>query len=243
MDRAEATGLGIAVAGHAALLAGLSLGLTTLPSGLPAAFDVSFVEEIGLLSAAPRPAQTPPQQGQAPELGPAEDAARENQAEAPPTPPVAGALAAPARTAQSERPRRPLIGQELLEGIGADPSPSRSRDRPAAVMSRQAMADIGSAIIRQVQPCADQQVDPGPGANRIVTTINLRLNRDGSLAQRPRVVRQSGIDELNRRYADRVADLAIAAFVGCAPMRGLPPELYEVPRGWSNFTLNYRLPD
>ena len=109
-------------------------------------------------------------------------------------------------------------------------------------MSAEAAADIGSAITRQVQPCADRQVDPGPGANRIVTTLNLKLNRDGSLAARPRMTNQRGLDDENSRYAQRVADIAIAAFVGCSPLRGLPAELYDVPRGWSNFTMNYRLP-
>ena len=42
--------------------------------------------------------------------------------------------------------------------------------------------------------------------------------------------------------AQRAADIAIAAFSECSPLRGLPQDLYDVPRGWSNFTLNYRLP-
>ena len=112
----------------------------------------------------------------------------------------------------------------------------------AARMSASAAADIASAIARQVQPCADRQVDPGPGASRIVTAVNLRLNRNGSLSGRPRVTGQTGIDDENRRYADRVADLAIRSFVECAPLRGLPAELYDVPNGWRNFTMRYRLP-
>jgi hypothetical protein len=110
-------------------------------------------------------------------------------------------------------------------------------------MSGQARADIGSAILRQVQPCANQQVKPGPGAERIRVTINLRLNRDGSLAARPRVTDVSGVDDDNRRYADRVEDLAVATFTGCSPLRGLPAELYDVRGGWSNFSLRYKLPD
>ena len=150
--------------------------------------------------------------------------------------------AQPRSTGTGEQARRPRIGDEILRGIGRDPSTSRSQNPPAAVMSQQAAADIASAIARQVQPCADRQVHPGPGAERIVTTLNLRLNRNGSLAAAPRMVRQRGVDEENRRYAQRVADLAIRSFVECAPLRGLPDDLYDVPRGWSNFTMNYRLP-
>jgi hypothetical protein len=35
---------------------------------------------------------------------------------------------------------------------------------------------------------------------------------------------------------------AIATFTGCAPLRGLPPELYDVPRGWKVFILTYHMP-
>ena len=84
---------------------------------------------------------------------------------------------------------------------------------------------------------------PGPGAERIRVAIRLLINRDGSLAARPTVVGQpTGVDDENRRYVDRVGDLAIAAFVGCAPLTGLPAELYDVPGGWRNFTLRYKLP-
>ncbi|MGZ8281433.1 MAG: cell envelope biogenesis protein TolA [Allosphingosinicella sp.] len=149
---------------------------------------------------------------------------------------------APSESGTGQRTRRSLIGDDILKGIGRDPTPSRSQSPPAAAMSARAAADIGAVISRQIQPCADRQIYPGPGAERIVTQINLRLNRDGSLAARPRMTGQSGIDMENQRYAERVRDIAIAAFVGCAPMRGLPTELYDVPRGWRNFTMNYRLP-
>jgi hypothetical protein len=247
MERAEATGFGVAVVGHAALLAALTLGLTQMtgPPSLTAPMEVSYVEDVGLVASAPEPSQEPQAQGTAPEVGPVEDAP-EAAPEPIPQPTVAPRQAAQPRQVQparkpAERTRRPGLGDLDPTSFGRDPN-ARSNRPPAAAMSAQAAADIGSAITRQVQPCADRQVDPGPGANRIVTTLNLRLNRDGSLAARPRVVRQSGLNDDNRRYADRVADLAVASFVGCSPLRGLPAELYDVPRGWSNFTMNYRLP-
>lgn len=259
MDRAEVTGVGVAVVGHGALLAALTYGLAMAgrPIALPPAMEVSYIDEVGLVSAAPAPATEPAAAATAPEIGPAEDAAPAS-APAPPEPRAAPQEAAPAparppaRRAET-RPTRPGTsgaGERTLRAglgdldprsFGRDPA-ARSSRPPAAVMSAQSAADIGSAIARQVQPCADRQVDPGNGSNRIVTTLNLRLNRDGSLAARPRVTNQRGLDDENRRYAQRVADIAIAAFVGCSPLRGLPGELYDVPRGWSNFTMNYRLP-
>jgi hypothetical protein len=93
-----------------------------------------------------------------------------------------------------------------------------------------------------VQPCANRQVTPGPGAERIRVTINLKLNRDGTLKSRPTITGHAGVDDDNRRYVDRVDDLAIATFVGCSPLRGLPDDLYDVQNGWSNFSLRYKLP-
>lgn len=263
MDRAEATGLGASVAGHALLLAALTFGIfaaTRIPPPSDA-IEVSFVDEVALRSASPEPAAEPPAPATAPDVGALEEAPpAPSPAPAPPQPAPRRAAPAPERaspTPQTDprdrrrpenarnRPghesRAPRLGDLNLDNLGRDPAQNRSRNPPAQ-MTGQAAANIAQAIQRQIQPCADRQVIPGPGAERIVTPVNLRLNRDGSLAGRPRVGAQRGIDDENRRYADRVADLAIAAFTGCAPLRGLPQELYDVPRGWNNFTMNYRLP-
>ena len=127
-------------------------------------------------------------------------------------------------------------------GLGATPSKSKTATPQGAVMSQQAMMDIGSKIKQQVQPCANRQVNPGPGAERIRVTIRLRINRDGTLASRPSIEGHDGVDADNNRYQRQVDDRAIATFMGCQPLRGLPPELYDVPNGWSNFLLRYKLP-
>jgi len=140
------------------------------------------------------------------------------------------------------RPRGGRLGSDFLKGLSAEPSRSTNPNPPAQRVGAQAAANIGAAILRQVQPCANRQPKPGPGAERIRVAIRLRINRDGSLAARPVIAGRTGVDDDNERYVDRVDDLAIATFVGCAPLRGLPPELYDVPGGWSNFTLRYKLP-
>ncbi|OMJ32122.1 cell envelope biogenesis protein TolA [Sphingomonas sp. Sph1(2015)] len=157
-----------------------------------------------------------------------------------PTTPARGS--GKSETAKTTRPRGSHLGADFLKGLSADPSPSKSQAAPAARIGAQQLANIASAILRQVQPCANRQVTPGPGAERIRVAINLHLNKDGSLAAAPRVVGHSGVDGENERYVDRVDDLAIATFKGCSPLRGLPAELYDVPGGWSNFTLRYKLP-
>ena len=145
-------------------------------------------------------------------------------------------------SAKTSRPRGSRLGDDFLKGLSDRPSKSKTVAAPAAKVGAQALANIASAILRQVQPCANRQVTPGPGAERIRVTINLKLNRDGSLAAKPRVIGHEGVDAGNRQYVDRVDDLAIATFVGCSPLRGLPDDLYDVQNGWSNFSLRYKLP-
>ena len=163
-------------------------------------------------------------------------------APAKPTPAPAKPTHTPrARTAVATRGS--LLGHDFLKGIGSDPTPSKSQQAPAAVMSAQALAGIEAAIQRQIQPCANRQVNPGPGANEIKVTLSLRLNRDGSLARTPSVVSTTGITSENGRYEDRVKDLAVAAYVGCSPLRDLPQDLYQTPKGgWSYIHVNYHLP-
>jgi outer membrane biosynthesis protein TonB len=222
----------VAVAGHAALLAILSVGFATATRDpvVTTPMEVSFVEEVATVSAAPDPATEAPAQSVAPEFGPPEEAAPVIEpAPAPPAPlppapqplpmppkavetpapqpkpqPVpkpappkpappkpAPAKAAPAKAAPAKpAPQKPAaakpaaparaqpkaaaagagegkqtrgsrLGSDFLKGVGSDPTPSEAQ-QPVAAMSGQARADIGSAILRQVQPCANQQVKPGP---------------------------------------------------------------------------------
>ena len=133
------------------------------------------------------------------------------------------------------------LGKNFLAGL-SDPAEGKAATA-APAMSANALAGIQAAIKRQIQPCANRQVNPGPGASRILVKLNLRLNKDGSLASAPRVMSTSGVDDENSRYEKRVADLAIAAYKGCAPMRGLPVDLYKTAKGgWSNVNMNYKLP-
>lgn len=192
---------------------------------------------------APKPVPAPPKPVAA---KPAKSHAR---TKATPAPAPATKISVAAKTAGTGTAGRgvkatgSLLDDDFRKGLSQTPSRSKAVVPPAAAMSGQAAADIGSAIKRQVQPCADRQVNPGPGASRIVVTIRLTLNRDGSLAGRPTIDDgDGGVDDENGRYVDAVHRNAIATFTGCAPLKGLPPELYDVPRGWKVFKLRYKLP-
>lgn len=207
---------------------------------------------------APRPAPKAPPQPRRPAEAP--KAKAQPKAEPRPAPKAAAKAApkaAPAPKAQpktaargsgsdtaakASRPRGSRLGDDFLKGLTDTPSESRAPNPPpAARIDARALAGIRDAIRRQIQPCADKQVNPGPGANAIVTVLNLRLNRDGTLAGNPRVVRQTGVSGENDRYAQRVVDLGIAAFRACAPLR-LPAEFYQTANGgWSNINYNWQL--
>ncbi|MDH7641051.1 cell envelope biogenesis protein TolA [Sphingomonas oryzagri] len=76
MERAERIGLGVALAGHVALLVllSLSLSLAKIPkSQLSDPMDVQFVDKVGLTSAAPKVSQEAPAPSVAPEKGAPED--------------------------------------------------------------------------------------------------------------------------------------------------------------------------
>lgn len=277
IDRAEAAGLGVATAGHLALLAALTFGLATtrLPVTKSDPIEVAFVEDVQLESAAPDPSpeapapaaafqplpeMTPPASRPpmpappepstvaarvpapppAPRPVPRPQPPKPASASKPPAPSPARSKPAPSRPAQPAQRRQPL--DINLDGARDGPGKAQSAGTPAAVMSPKAMASIGGLIRRQVQPCADRMVNPGPGASRIKVRLNLKLNRNGSLRAPPSVEGVSGLDEENRRYAQRVKEMAVAVFTSCSPLRDLPPDLYAVANGWSDFDMNYNLP-
>lgn len=168
---------------------------------------------------------------------PAKSAAKPSSA----SKPAAAKGSGSSETAKTAKPRGSRLGSDFLAGLTSDPSPSKSTAPRAAKIDGRAMASIVQAIARQIQPCADRQVNPGPGANEIVTTLNLRLNEDGTLAATPRMVRQSGVTDENERYKQRVVDLGVAAFKGCSPLK-LPPEYYSTPSGgWNNINFQWKL--
>lgn len=246
MDRSEWAGAGAALLFHAALIGALTLSLAQIDSvPEPPSMEVEFVEEVALTAAAPQSVAVPPPPSQAPEIGeaePTQPAPRIEPVRAPSITPTPARPQPPAKPA----PRVSRIGDDFLKGIAQEPAarPASPAQAAAATVSASAMAGIVQAIRRQVQPCADRQVNPGEGASRIRVRLRLRLLRNGRLRGPPQVVGTSGVDDENARYEERVKDLAVATFVGCAPLTGLPPELYETEsgKGWSDFIMNYNLP-
>ena len=156
-----------------------------------------------------------------------------------PQKPAATPAAGKAEQAPRRKPGGLTLGDDVFKGANDRPAPKSNVTAQAATISREALSGIIEAIRRQIQPCADRQVTTGmPGASDIVVTLNLRLNRNGSLAGAPTLVNATGVNDGNERYRQRVIDLGIAAFRGCAPLE-LPAQYYQTANGgWSN--INYR---
>lgn len=257
IDRAEINGTGAAVLFHVALIGALSTSLAHINSvPEPPSMAVEFVDEIALEAAAPTPIATPAPAEQSPTV---EDVPPLDQpAPPPPTPraaptpaPVpaprplpkaapnrpAPAKAAPARPA----PRKSMLGDDFLKGI-PDGTANAPPARPSApTFNAKAKADIGSALLRQAKPCADQQPYLGEGANTLRLRVNLKFNRAGRLARPPAILGISGDGELKAKYGDLLEDQVRRIFTQCAPFR-LPADLYDTPSGgWNDFTFSYRV--
>ncbi|WP_294300139.1 cell envelope biogenesis protein TolA [uncultured Sphingomonas sp.] len=140
---------------------------------------------------------------------------------------------------KAAKPRGSMLGDDFRKSLAQSAEKGTAQTPRAAKVSATAIAGLGDAIARQVQPCANRIPNPGPGANQIRTKLRIRMNPDGSLAARPTVAGQTGVNDENTRYAQRVGELASGAVIQCAPYK-LPSELYE--GGWKDIIINYRLP-
>jgi outer membrane biosynthesis protein TonB len=249
MDRAEQAGLGVALAGHGALLILLTLAAaaTRLPIPRSAPIEVSFFDEAGPTSTAPTPSATPPAPSVAPELGrpeepvappPAEVVAPRVPAPRPaPTPapartpePPAKAQPAkavpsrpPASTAKASPPRGSRLGKDFLKGIGAEPSTSRSNAPPAAEAGPAVQAALASLVRRQLKP--HWKAPTGADAELLRTELSIALGRDGSV-DRVEVLRTTGQTASNRPQVRLHQEQAIRAVRLASPFR-LPPEYYD----------------
>ena len=143
----------------------------------------------------------------------------------------------PSQPRQAERSGGSRIGDNFLPGQGDSASSDDTRI-PASQIGRSARASLQQAINRQLRPYWD--APSGLDAEQLVTVLSFRLNEDGSLAGRPRVVRQIGITDSNRPQAPLHAERAIRAVQRAAPF-DLPDEYYEAWKNISQWRFDRRL--
>jgi len=247
LRKEEKLGLGVAIAAHLALAAVLMLQPSTRELGpRPERMVVSLAEEVGLsatapeltedprasvattladVSAPPQPEESTPE----PEARPVTPSRERPVPSARPQPRETAAPrpreTTPARPAQSREGGGSRIGSDFL--AGSSNSDSRGEAGvPAARIGPAEQASLRQAINRQLKP--NWSAPQGADAELLVTVLSWDLNEDGSLAGKPRVVEQLGINDTNRAQASRHAEQAIRAVQLAAPF-DLPPQYYN---GW-----------
>lgn len=263
IDRREGVGVGVAVIGHAALFALLSLTIMPKVDPLdikPTPIEVSLTDEAGLVSEAPvieteAPAErlaevpAPPEPNSPP---PVPETQPEPVAKPDPTPPKAAPAPAPKPQPKAEakksnpapakaqqkterqavRPTGRLTG--ITDGLTDQASKGKATTPQAAQMGPEVRSSIFGLIRRQVKP--HWRAPTGADVNLLATIVEVRLNRDGSLAGQPRVVQQNGQTASNRPQQELHKERALAAIRLAAPFRGLPEEYYD---GWKAFRLSF----
>jgi outer membrane biosynthesis protein TonB len=252
MDRAEASGFGIAAAGHLALFALLSVGFasTRTPPVKSDPIEVTFVEEAALQSTAPQPA------AEAPAPAPALADPRPDPAPPAPTPlpaPPTPVLRAPAPTAAPTptprpvpRPQPPAAAAKPSPPRPAPPKPAQKaggrlnldlsnvRDGPGKSETASvpaAAAAIGPAVQASLARAVREQIKPhwkaptGADAELLRTRLSIWLAPNGSVSK-IEVIDTSGQTASNRPQVKLHQEQAIRAVRLAAPFR-LPAQHYE----------------
>ena len=265
MDRAEATGFGVAFAGHAALLAALSLGLATarMPTVQSDPIEVSFVDEVALESMAPNPSNEAPAPLLAPEPGPAEPASAPPEplpqppaAMPPPQPRVAERPQPPAPQPLAARPQPKSSPPQKAVPPKAGPAQGRtnSASRPTGRLSG-LLTSLGDSEGKAAAPPASaagpavaaslaaelrRQLKPHwkspTGADAELLRTEVELwLSESGGVSRLAILRTSGQTASNRPQVRLHQEQAERAVRLAAPFR-LPPHLYEA---WKHVTVTF----
>lgn len=136
----------------------------------------------------------------------------------------------PAAKGQARTPPRAggagRIGKDFLPG--ASTGNGKAATPPGPAITPELRVSFAQAVLRQVRPNWQGRVPQGLDAEKLVSIISVELNRDGSIAGEPVLLRQEGINDSNRSQARRHGEEAIRAVKLSAPFR-LPPDAYD---GW-----------
>ena len=129
------------------------------------------------------------------------------------------------------------IGNDFLKGVPNAQSQGQSRNPPAAITGA-VRSSLAGAISRQLKP--KWAAPSGADAELLVTILSWSLNKDGSLAGTPTVVRQEGITDANRPQARRHAEQAVRAVQLAAPFN-LPEQYYDAWKRVASFRFDRKL--
>ncbi|MCI4590963.1 cell envelope biogenesis protein TolA [Sphingobium sp. BYY-5] len=136
---------------------------------------------------------------------------------------------APARASgagKADKPKGSLLGKDFLKGIDTtEDAPRKAAPPPAAAIGPQQKAALDAEIRRQLKP--HWRAPSGADADKLVTLLEVRLDKNGGLIGTPEVIDQLGVTASNQPQAKLHAERAIQAVKLAAPFRNLPPEYYD----------------
>ncbi|MEE4349396.1 MAG: hypothetical protein V2J26_04140 [Pacificimonas sp.] len=250
----EAKALTLSGGAHLALLAVLSLSWSLMSKDIAPIMDEPIDVEFVTISDAPTVTERPPpslaaaprelveaepvlepldsiQPEALPDLSPPSDTPPPPEAEPEPepeqAPPQRQELSAPVDRdlAVAERAREE---DDFAEAI-TDALPTRAQ------LSTIQQNTLVGLIRERIYKCWDPNAG-GANASAIVTTLRVRAMPDGTIRERPTLVRQTG--DAPASFKRTARDAAIRAVMNprCS-LEGLPADLYE--GGWEDFTLNF----
>lgn len=208
----------------------------------------------------PKPQPPKPQPKPAPRAAPPKPIARPAPPPPRPAPPAAPAPRPAPKPAQARPQLRPQpaprpaqsrptaspprnagassFADAFKSGVPGAQASGQSRNPPAQAIGPAVRSSLAGAISRQLKP--KWAAPQGADAELLVTILSWNLNRDGTLAGRPTVVRQEGITDANRPQANRHAEQAIRAVQLAAPF-DLPEEYYDAWKRVASFRFDRKL--
>ena len=86
-------------------------------------------------------------------------------------------------------------------------------------------AALDAELRRQLKP--HWRPPSGADADRLVTLLEVRLDKSGAVIGTPEVIDQLGVTASNRPQAKLHAERAIQAVKLASPFRNMPPEFYD----------------
>jgi hypothetical protein len=161
-----------------------------------------------------------------------------------PTPPKKQPTVKPQRTAELDLDALSKLVDKSRDDSAATAREAPSQTAEAADRPRRA-AGAGDRLTAsdeaKVQTAVNRCWNVGtiigaPDPKKLIVTIDIALNRDGTLASPPKVVNQLQINLSRNRFWKVAEREAISAILECAPYDFLPQDRYEA---WKEFTFNF----
>ena len=188
-------------------------------------------KEVAKSAPKPKPAPEKP----APPKKPAPKPAPEKPKATAPSKPAAKASTKPAAKTparasgqgKADKPKGSLLGDDFLKGIdtSADAPRKPPAPAPATAMGPAQKAALDAELRRQLKP--HWRPPSGADADRLVTLLEVRLDKSGAVIGTPEVIDQLGVTASNRPQAKLHAERAIQAVKLASPFRNMPPEFYD----------------